>query len=70
MPLYEYQCKECGEEFEKVLRFSEANQTPICPACQSQLTRKKLSTIAARVNALGGAITSTNNNCGSRGGFS
>jgi putative FmdB family regulatory protein len=69
MPLYEYQCKACGEEFEKMMRFSEADQNPVCPSCQSPDTRKKISTIASRFNALGGATVSASS-CGSRGGFS
>ena len=26
MPLYEYSCSECGEEFDQLVRFSEADQ--------------------------------------------
>jgi putative FmdB family regulatory protein len=70
MPLYEYQRNECGEEFEKMVRFSEANQSPSCPSCQSQDTRKKISTIASRGNSLSGAGVSAGSSCGSRGGFS
>ncbi len=70
MPLYEYHCNECGEEFEKMVRFSEANQSPVCPVCQSEDTRKKISAIAARGNPLGGVSLSSGGSCGSRGGFS
>jgi len=70
MPLYEYQCNECGEEFEKIVRFSEAAQNPACPSCQGQDTRKKISTIASRGNSLSGANVSPSSICGSRGGFS
>jgi putative FmdB family regulatory protein len=70
MPLYEYHCNECGEEFEKMVRFSEANQSPACPACQSEDTRKKISAIAARGNSLSSVSVSANSSCGSRGGFS
>jgi putative FmdB family regulatory protein len=47
MPLYEYQCNTCGEEFEKMVRFSEAELTPACPACQGEDTRKKISAFAS-----------------------
>lgn len=70
MPLYECHCNECGEEFEKMVRFSESNQNPTCPACQSGDTRKKISTIAARGNSLGSSSVSAGISCGSRGGFS
>ena len=70
MPIYEYQCNECGEEFEKMVRFSEANESLSCPSCQSQDTRKKISTIASRGNSLSGASASAGSSCGSQGGFS
>src|SRR5512133_2807506 len=40
MPLYQYQCKACGERFEAALPV-EAEHGPICPSCQSQETQKK-----------------------------
>jgi putative FmdB family regulatory protein len=70
MPLYEYLCKECGEEFEKMVRFSEANNSPACPSCQSQDTHKKISTFASLVGLLSSSSVSTSSNCGSRGSFS
>jgi putative FmdB family regulatory protein len=70
MPLYEYQCNECGEEFEKIMRFSEADKSPDCPACHGQDTRKKISSIASMRNSTGGVSVSAGSSCGSRGGFS
>ena len=70
MPLYEYHCNQCGDEFEKMVPFSEASKKPACPTCQSPDTRKKLSTIAARGNSLGGGSYATSSSCGSSGGFS
>ncbi len=49
MPLYEYRCKNCGTEFEKQLRFSEADQLPACPKCNSTQTRKKISSVVSFV---------------------
>ncbi len=69
MPIYEYQCDECGKSFEKFVRFSEADQTQVCPKCQGQLTHKKLSKIAAMGVSLAGP-TSLSGSCGSGGGFS
>ncbi len=43
MPLYEYTCSNCGESFDKIVRFSEADQMPACPACGEKETRKKIS---------------------------
>jgi putative FmdB family regulatory protein len=70
MPIYEYRCSSCGVEFEKMIRFSEAEKSPVCPACQSQETMKKLSTFASFGNSSGGFDTSSASNCGSSGGFS
>jgi putative FmdB family regulatory protein len=70
MPLYEYHCNECDEDFEKMVRFSEADQSPACPSCQSQDTHKKISRVAAFATSLGGSSLSTRSSCGSSGGFS
>ncbi len=69
MPLYEYECKECGEKFEKMVRFSEAGQNPACPACHSPDTHKKISSFASLGSSLGGGSVSASS-CGSSGGFS
>jgi putative FmdB family regulatory protein len=70
MPLYEYHCNECKEDFEKMVRFSEADQSPTCPSCLSQDTSKKISRVAAFASSLGGSSLSTSSSCGSGGGFS
>lgn len=43
MPIYEYSCKDCGSEFETLVR---ASSTPDCPNCQSIDLEKKLSVFA------------------------
>jgi putative FmdB family regulatory protein len=43
MPLYEYTCHECGESFDKIVSFSEADKLPLCPKCGAQNTQKKIS---------------------------
>jgi putative FmdB family regulatory protein len=70
MPLYEYQCNECGMEFEKMVRFTEASLNPACPSCQSQDTIKKISSFASLGSSLSGTSASTSSGCGSGGGFS
>ena len=32
MPIYDYKCRQCQHEFEKLVRH---NETPACPACQA-----------------------------------
>jgi putative FmdB family regulatory protein len=68
MPLYEYICSDCGNEFDKMVRFSEADQIQVCPSCQSQETRKKISKIAAFSLSSDG-YSSSASNCIPRGGF-
>ena len=70
MPLYEYQCNTCGEEFEKMVRFSEADSSPACPACQGMDTRKIISAFASLAALLTGGSGSNSSSCVPRGGFS
>jgi putative FmdB family regulatory protein len=69
MPIYEYHCKNCGNEFEKIMGFSDPRvNSPDRPNCQSDNTQKRLSTIAAYSG--GKRSSSTASSCGSSGGFS
>ena len=43
MPIYEYSCKDCGTEFETLVR---ASSVPDCPSCHSTDLEKKLSVFA------------------------
>lgn len=44
MPLYEFECKQCDQQFEFLQR---AEQTPICPKCESPKVEKLLSMTAS-----------------------
>lgn len=70
MPLYEYHCNECGEEFEKMVRFSETDRSQVCPQCQGSDTKKKISSFASIGAAQSGGAAAASSSCGSRGGFS
>ncbi len=70
MPLYDYQCKECGEVFELIVRFSEANQIQICPKCESKNTQRKLSVVASfTVSSSGASNSASSSSCNSSGGY-
>lgn len=44
MPIYEYQCRDCGSGFERLVRrFDEA---VACPSCSSGTVEKQLSVFA------------------------
>jgi putative FmdB family regulatory protein len=38
VPLYEYRCKQCGHQFEKIQSFS-APEEKECPVCKSEVER-------------------------------
>lgn len=64
MPIYEYRCKECGEEFEKFVRSMTAEEEVVCPSCGSPQVEKKISLFGSRsststvgVPATGGCST-------------
>jgi len=40
MPIYEYKCNQCGEDFEKLVF---GNKAVDCPKCSSQDIKKKMS---------------------------
>ena len=65
MPLYEYHCNDCGEDFDKLVNFSQANEAQPCPGCGSSQTHKKISKPAV----VGGSNSTTGSSCGSGGGF-
>lgn len=67
MPLFEYQCAECGHKFEELVPNSETKVS--CPRCKSAETRKLLSVFSSSMGSSGSAAPS----CGARGcgsGFS
>lgn len=67
MPLYEYVCPDCGQEFEKRMSFSQASERPFCPNCSGVNTQKKISLFSASGTSSESVSTSS---CGSgAGGF-
>ncbi|HEY6041668.1 MAG TPA: zinc ribbon domain-containing protein [Anaerolineae bacterium] len=46
MPLYEFECQTCGENFDRLMRATDVIEVT-CPECGSQETLKKFSTFAA-----------------------
>ena len=43
MPIYDFQCRACGREFEAIVR---ANDAPECPACHGRDLERLLSSFA------------------------
>jgi putative FmdB family regulatory protein len=53
MPIYEYRCEECDEDFEVFVRSPSQRASPICPKCGSHRVRKAMSLFG-----VGGATSS------------
>jgi putative FmdB family regulatory protein len=53
MPLYEYACKTCANQFEALVRPSEE---PECPACHGTALERRLSVFAAHTGTGGAAM--------------
>ena len=45
MPMFEYRCLDCGEEFEELVR--SVDEQVECEACDSENIQRKMSTFAA-----------------------
>jgi len=52
MPIYEYQCKSCGHQLEKIQKMSDAPLTD-CPACEQPELFKKVSAAGFRLKGAG-----------------
>ena len=46
MPIYEYRCTNCGQEFEEIMKLSDP--APRCPGCGSDKVERQMSTAAFR----------------------
>ena len=53
MPIFEYACDDCGTQFEKLVRRSEANAVR-CPSCGQDHLTTQYSTFAAKTNGING----------------
>lgn len=64
MPLYEYECQDCHQHFELLVR---EHTVLACPACQSPAIDKQLSVFAVGAPSAGVTRTSAPGPCGSCG---
>lgn len=51
MPIYEYECRECGHEFEELMRYSDPD--PACPACGQDEVQKLISHTSFQLKGAG-----------------
>lgn len=52
MPIYEYQCDQCDHGFDTIQKFSDAPLI-ICPECDQESLRKKISAPSFRLSGTG-----------------
>ncbi len=52
MPIYEYQCKSCGHELEKLQRLNDEHLSD-CPACGAPQLRRMVSAAGFRLKGAG-----------------
>ena len=57
MPIYEYSCEKCQNEFELLIR---SDETPICPTCGGEKVHRELSVPAAHSTSDGLAVHQPN----------
>jgi putative FmdB family regulatory protein len=50
MPIFEFECTECGEPFEELVRSANAIDDVVCPCCGGHHVHKKISTFASKVS--------------------
>ena len=62
MPIYEYQCAECGETFDLFLRSVNEEKAPTCPKCGSSQVEKAISLFG--VGGTSGSSRASSTACG------
>lgn len=65
MPLYEFECLECGTMFEKLVRKVGATSDVACPECGSSRVQQQISSFASLAK---GSATGPSGNCAPGGG--
>ncbi len=55
MPLYEYECKQCGHRFERIVKFSDPPEK-VCPKCGGEV-EQMLSAPAVQFKGAGWYVT-------------
>ena len=66
MPIYEYECKKCGNEFDALVSMN-AKDNPCCPKCDSKKIKKKMSMTASGKGGCSSSACSSSScsSCGS-----
>ncbi len=57
MPIREFHCTDCSQEFEKIVRASDDAKAVACPSCGGSHLERKLSTFSARAASTASAAS-------------
>jgi putative FmdB family regulatory protein len=57
MPIYEYQCSECGERFDKWVRSMCCDEETLCPKCGGRKVKKAVSLFGTCGSTSGGSLS-------------
>lgn len=71
MPLFEFTCRDCGQNFEELVRITSHIEGVTCPICNGTDVKKKVSTFASKTS--GGSSpsfssSSSSSSCSTGGG--
>lgn len=55
MPIYEYHCESCGQDFSRLRKMGAGEEETTCSHCGSSEVRKKISACAISGSSAGGA---------------
>jgi putative FmdB family regulatory protein len=58
MPIYEYECTECGQPFEELVLSISSEREVHCPNCESKSVKKKISLFGTKAPSSGGSFSS------------
>jgi putative FmdB family regulatory protein len=58
MPMYEYQCQECGSQFSLLRRMSQSDSDIVCTQCGAPQIQRLFSVFAAHSKESNGAVSS------------
>ncbi len=58
MPIYEYQCEQCGIKFQKLVHSSAEQGQILCPQCGSEQVHKAISLFGLGGGSRGGQTNS------------
>ena len=55
MPIYQYECQQCGHEVEEILSFSNSEKylQTVCPKCLTKSFKKKINNTSFKLKGKG-----------------